>query len=57
MICKLDYEVRAMYRYAVKGEEGVEDWAYYTALWYTSVQGKGGGVVVVDSNRLWSVSE
>ncbi len=27
VICKLDYSVRAMYRYAVVGEEGVQDWA------------------------------
>lgn len=39
------------------GEEGVEDWAQHTALWYDSVQNEGGGVVVVKPNRLWSVSK
>lgn len=27
VVCKLDYGIRAMYRYAVMGEEGAEDWA------------------------------
>lgn len=43
----------AMYRYAVVGKKGVENWAQNTALWYASVQGEDGGVVIVNPNRLW----
>lgn len=46
-----------MLRLAVVGKDRIEDWAQNTALWHTSVQGEDGGVMVVDPNRLWSVSE
>lgn len=39
------------------GEEGVENRAQNTALWYASIQGEDGGVVIVNLNRLWSVGE
>ncbi len=44
VICKL---VRAMNRYAVVGEQGVEDWAQHTALWYPSV-----GLCDMDKKKL-----
>lgn len=46
-----------MLRLAVVGKERVKDWAQNTAPWHASVQGEDGGVMVVDPNRLWSVSE
>lgn len=57
VVCKLDYGARVMYRYAVMGEEGEENWAQNIALWYASVQGEDVGVEIVNPNRLWSVSE
>ena len=33
----LRYGVRAMRRYTVVGEKGVEDWAQHTPQWYPSV--------------------
>ena len=47
VVCKLDDGVGAMYRSAVMGEEGVEEWTQHAALWYASVDGEGGGAVVV----------
>lgn len=44
IIHKLDDGVRSMYRSAVVGEEGVEEWAKHTALWYACVECDGGGV-------------
>lgn len=41
---KLDYVIR---RVGVMTEEGVEKGAQHTALWYSSTDGEGGGVVVL----------
>uniref|UniRef100_A0A3Q3F8Y3 Endosomal/lysosomal proton channel TMEM175 n=1 Tax=Labrus bergylta TaxID=56723 RepID=A0A3Q3F8Y3_9LABR len=46
IVCKLDDGVGSMYRSAVVGEEGVEEWAQHTALWYACVECDGGGAGV-----------
>lgn len=41
----------------VVGEQGVQEWAEYTAQWDTSVQGECGGCAVTHPDRLESASE
>lgn len=45
-VCKLNDGVGSTQRLAVKGEEGVEEWAQHTALWHTSVECGSGGADV-----------
>lgn len=54
-VCKFDDEVGAMHTPAVVDEEGVEEWAKHTALWYTGVEGDSGGAGVAWPNILRSL--
>lgn len=47
VVRKLDDGVGAMFRFAVVGEEGVEERTQHTALWYASVYGESGEAAVV----------
>lgn len=46
VVRKRDDGVGSMYRSAVMGEQGVEEWAQHTALWYTCVECGGGSAGV-----------
>lgn len=54
VVCKLGNGIGTMYRCAVVGAEGIEEWAQHTALWDTSVQGEGRGSVVFLTQQIWA---
>lgn len=57
VIRKLDDGVGAIGRFAVVGEEGVEEETHHTALWYTSVYNEGGWAVVIQPDILGAVGQ
>lgn len=46
-----------MFRHAVMGEQGVEQWAEHTSLRVPRVESHCGGDVVVNTHSLWSARQ